>query len=55
MAGELVGSIQGLAGTKQVIWDATSVVSGLYLAVVEQVDAKGGFISRQTQKIAVIH
>ena len=54
LAGELVGSIQGLAGTSQVIWDATGVVSGMYLAVVEQVDEKGGLLSKQTQKIAVI-
>ena len=54
LAGELVGSIQGLAGTSQVIWDATGVVSGMYLAVVEQVDEKGGLLSKQTQKIAVV-
>jgi hypothetical protein len=54
MAGEQVGSIQGLPGSNQVIWDASGVVSGLYLAVVEQVDNRGGMVSRQTQKIAVI-
>jgi flagellar hook assembly protein FlgD len=54
MAGELVGSIQGLAGTNSVTWDASGVVSGLYLAVVEQVDYQGGLVSRQIQKLAVI-
>jgi flagellar hook assembly protein FlgD len=54
MAGEMVGSIQGLPGTNEVIWDAAGVVSALYLAVVEQVDNRGGLVSRQTRKIAVI-
>jgi hypothetical protein len=53
-AGELVGSIQGLAGTSKTTWDASGVVSGMYLAVVEQVDAQGGRVSRQIQKIVVI-
>jgi len=54
LAGELVGSITGLAGTNSVTWDASNVVSGLYLAVVEQVDDEGRLVSRQVQKIAVI-
>jgi flagellar hook assembly protein FlgD len=54
MAGELVGSIEGLAGTNEVKWDASNLVSGLYLAIVEQVDAQGRLLSRQTQKIAVV-
>jgi len=54
LAGELVGVFQGGAGTNQVKWDASGVVSGLYLAVVEEVDAQGGRVSRQIQKIAVI-
>ena len=55
MAGELVGSIQGLAGTNSVTWDGAGVASGIYLAVVEQVDTQGRFLSRQAQKIAVVH
>jgi flagellar hook assembly protein FlgD len=55
LAGELVGTIQGRAGTNSVIWDGGGVVSGLYLAVVEMRDANGGFLSQQTKKIAVIH
>ena len=55
LAGELVGSIQGRPGTSRVIWDASGVVSGIYLAVITQVDEHNGFVSRQVQKIAVVH
>jgi hypothetical protein len=54
VAGELVARQQGRAGANEVAWDASRVVSGLYLAVVEQVDHQGGRVSRQIQKIAVI-
>ena len=54
LAGELVGSIEGRPGTNRVMWDASSMVSGMYLVVVEQVDDKGGHVSRQIQKIAVV-
>jgi flagellar hook assembly protein FlgD len=54
-AGELVGVMQGEAGTNQVVWDASGVASGLYLAVVEGIDSEGGLVSRQIVKIVVIH
>jgi hypothetical protein len=54
MAGELVGTYQGLDGACKVTWDASGVVSGMYLAVVEQADSQGRHVSRQIQKIAVV-
>jgi flagellar hook assembly protein FlgD len=55
MAGELVGAFQGLAGKNKVTWDASGMVSGMYLAVITQVDEHNGFVSRQILKIAVLH
>jgi flagellar hook assembly protein FlgD len=55
IAGELVGVMQGETGTNRVGWDASSLVSGLYLAVVEGIDSEGGLVSRQIVKIVVIH
>ena len=54
-AGELMAVVDGNAGTGWVKWDASGVASGLYIAVVEERDAQGGLVSRQIQKIAVIH
>ena len=55
VAGELVGVFQGEAGINQVKWDASGVASGLYLAVVEEINAQGGLASRQIVKIVVVH
>ena len=54
-AGELVTVIDGAVGSNNVKWDASKVVSGLYIAVVEERDAKNGLVSRQIQKLIVVH
>jgi len=41
-AGELVTVIDGAVGSNNVKWDASKVVSGLYIAVVEERDARTG-------------
>jgi hypothetical protein len=46
--------VTGDVGSNYVKWDASGVVSSLYIAVVEERDAKGGLVSRQIQKIAVV-
>jgi hypothetical protein len=55
LAGELVGIGQGPAGTNQTSWDAHNMASGLYIAVVELIDANGGLVGHQTVKIAILH
>jgi hypothetical protein len=56
MAGELVQPARlGVMGTNNVQWDASQASSGIYLAVVESLNAQGGVISRTTFKVAVIH
>jgi uncharacterized repeat protein (TIGR01451 family) len=52
LAGELVQVINGSQGSNQAAWNASGVASGLYLAVVEEMDADGGLLSRQIVKIA---
>ncbi len=54
IAGELIQVIDGSQGSNQATWNATGLASGVYLAVVEEMDANGGLLSRQTVKIAVI-
>jgi flagellar hook assembly protein FlgD len=54
IAGELVHAIKGSQGSNQVTWNAAGLASGIYLAVVEEIDPSGGLLSRQILKIAVI-
>jgi uncharacterized repeat protein (TIGR01451 family) len=53
IAGESVGTAQGLPGTNQVPWDAAGLASGCYLAVVEFHGADGGILARQTTHLVV--
>jgi flagellar hook assembly protein FlgD len=54
-AGELVQRVEGLPGANRVKWDFTELelAGGLYLAVVEVTDSKGG-MQRQVLKVAVL-
>jgi hypothetical protein len=55
MAGELVqSSAFGPAGTNLATWDASGVASGMYLAVVDALNAEGGLVGRKNLKIVVI-
>ncbi len=53
LAGELVGEIQGATGANSAAWDASTVATGIYLAVVEIKPPTGG-IQRQILKLGVI-
>jgi hypothetical protein len=56
VAGELVHQATGNDGANPPAWDASSVASGTYLAVVELINAaNGGVMGRQTIKLVVIH
>ncbi len=55
VTGELVHVSNGSQGGSQVAWDATGLASGIYIASVEELDARGGLLNRQTVKIAIIH
>lgn len=55
LAGELVGKVDGAAGTSQAGWTADKVASGIYLAVVELKDASGNKVARQALKLMVAH
>jgi hypothetical protein len=55
VAGELLKVLPGNPGTGSVSFDASGLASGTYLAMVQVLDGKGGILSRQTVKIAVIH
>ncbi len=53
-AGELVQKSKlGGDGQNSVQWDASGVASGLYLAVVESLNAQGGLVSKTTLKVVV--
>jgi len=54
VAGELVKTYQGVAGTNQVALDVTGLASGYYLALVDLLDANGNFNARQATHIAVL-
>jgi hypothetical protein len=56
-AGELISqkTTMGVAGSSQVTLNVSGLASGLYLAVVDGVNAKGGVVDHQTLKIAVFH
>lgn len=54
VAGELIQVINGSQASNQATWNAAGVASGVYLAVVEELDANGGLLSRQILKIAVL-
>lgn len=55
ITGELAASFQGDSETGQAFWNASGMASGLYLAVVEKLNASGGLSGRQILKISVIH
>jgi hypothetical protein len=56
MAGELVQTAtSGQAGANAAVWDASGVASGMYIAVVDALNAQGGLVGRQRLKIVVIH
>jgi hypothetical protein len=52
--GELASDIRGGSGTDEVFWDASGYASGLYLAVVDLLDSRGGLKERETLKILVL-
>lgn len=55
IAGELVRSIQGGAGTASAQWDATGLASGVYIVAIEVQDVNGGILDRQLLKVLVLH
>ena len=55
MAGELIQRLRGPGGTNQVVWDASGVSSGVYLARLEAQDAQGHLVGKQVMKILVVH
>jgi|GEM_PF-1385606 len=55
LTGERVDTVEGGAGQSQAVWSALKAASGIYLAVVELIDADGHRIARQTLKLAVVH
>jgi len=54
LSGELVAGFQGDPGVPQAFWNAQGVASGVYLAVLETLNANGGVTNRQIFKIIVI-
>ena len=55
MAREWVTSLEGPVGGNQASWNATGCASGLYLAVVDLMDANGGSAGRQILKVVIVH
>jgi uncharacterized repeat protein (TIGR01451 family) len=55
IAGQLVTTTTGGAGTASAAWDATGIASGIYIASVQVLDANGGVIKQQLLKILVLH
>ena len=47
VAGELAGTVEGVAGTNEAVWDARGKASGIYLAVVDLLNSDGGRVGRQ--------
>ena len=54
MAGELMWMGAGATGGNSVQWDVSQAASGLYLGVVEGVDAQGNKAFRQILKVMVV-
>jgi uncharacterized repeat protein (TIGR01451 family) len=55
IAGELVQSIQGGAGTASAQWNATGMASGVYIVAIEVQDVNGGILEHQLLKVLVLH
>ena len=55
IAGELAALVNGQAGTNAAPWNASNLASGLYLAVIDSVDANGGIVNHKTIKLLVVH
>jgi uncharacterized repeat protein (TIGR01451 family) len=55
LAGELADFKDGPAGGGNLIWDASSMASGVYIAVVDARNSSGGLVQRSTLKVLVIH
>ncbi len=54
VAGELVGTVKGPAGSDQAAWNAQGMASGLYFTVVD-VEGPNGLVGRKTAKLLVKH
>jgi hypothetical protein len=55
LSGQLVTTVQGIAGTNTASWNATGSASGVYIAVVDVLNSTGGNIGRQRLKLLVLH
>jgi len=55
MAGELVTVVNGAAGTNQAPWSGSGLASGLYLVVIDSLDASGGTVNHQVAKLVIVH
>jgi hypothetical protein len=56
IAGQMVpANISQTPGTAIAQWNATGIASGIYIALVEVLNANGGVIEQQTLKILVLH
>jgi len=53
VAGELIRTTQGVAGSNQASLDASGLASGLYLVVTDLTDANGHFIQKQISKLLI--
>ena len=55
MAGELVKrSATGQPGANKAAWDASGLASGLYFAIVEAYNTRGGLIGHKDLKIILV-
>jgi len=55
VAGELIRTTQGAAGSNQASLDASGLSSGLYLVVTDLTDANGHFVQKQISKLLIQH
>lgn len=54
LAGERVATASWVASLNGALWDASGFASGMYIAVVEVLNAKGGLLQRQMIKVSVL-
>ena len=55
VAGERVATLDGLAGQSNVIWNASGLASGIYIAVVDAKDPVGNLVDHQLLKLLILH
>jgi len=53
VAGELIRTTVGAAGSNQTLLDVSGLASGLYLVVTDMTDANGHFVQKQINKLVI--